>query len=83
MSWTDAEQYRQLEQDYERELRQFTREETDYREAAAKNSSDPALQKQYDELAMRRRELEAKHAALRELRNRLAHSREEASQALS
>lgn len=83
MSWTEIESYRQLEQEYEREREQFVAEEKAYRDAIESGNGDASvLRGQYADLAAKRIALEHKFEALRQMRNNLAHKRDEVSRAL-
>jgi uncharacterized protein involved in exopolysaccharide biosynthesis len=80
MTWTEIEAYRQLEQEYEQELARFKEEESAYREAVTKGLSTPGLRETYEQLSTKRRELESKLDRLKQMRNNLAHRREEVGQ---
>lgn len=83
MAWSEIETYKQLEQDYQHALTQFNLEESAYRAAADMTPPPPDLQERYNKLAAKRLELEAKLLRLREMRNNLAHKREEVAQELA
>jgi uncharacterized protein with HEPN domain len=77
MALTDVESYRQLEKDYERALEEYAQLEATYRAAPL---GTEASRQAYEQLEAKSRELEDVYAKLRDMRNRLAHGREEAPQ---
>jgi phage shock protein A len=79
MALTDVENYRQLEQDYERALEEYGKLEATYR---ATDSGSKSSGQAYEQLEAKSRELEDRYANLRDMRNRLAQVREEAPQKL-
>ena len=76
MAFADAENYRQLQQEYDRALESYQQAEAAYREAAQRDPTDPALAQQYEDLASRRRELEQQYDRLKEIRSGLASERD-------
>ena len=77
MALTDVESYRQLEKDYERALQEYAHLEAAYN--AAPHGTESSRQA-YEQLEAKSRELQELYGKLRDMRQRLAHGREEAPQ---
>lgn len=79
MSWSQVEQYQQLEQQYEQARSEYEQAEDQYRTAAAANPKDPGLHAQYEALRAKKSALDQLYAELTSLRNSLAHATETSS----
>lgn len=77
MATAEVENYRQLEQDYERERAEYEQMEEAYRKVEASGSAE-ALQL-FDELKVKRSALEGLYDQLKDARSDLAQLRETAS----
>jgi len=77
MSWSQVEQYHQLEQRYEAARADYEQAESHYQGAAeSADPDDPALHAQYQALLEKKANLDALYAELTALRNSLAHATE-------
>jgi DNA repair exonuclease SbcCD ATPase subunit len=76
MSWSQVEQYQQLEQEYEQARSNYEQAEGQYRSAAAANPNDPGLHAQYEALRAKKTALDELYAELASLRKSLAHATE-------
>lgn len=76
MTWSQVEQYQQLEQRYEQARRDYEQAESQYREAVAANPNDPDLHDQYQALRKQKAALDQLYSELTTLRKSLADATE-------
>jgi hypothetical protein len=75
MSWSGVESYRQLENEYQQALEDYTREEATYRELLSREPSSPELPSKYDELTKLQKKAEQLYSQLSTMRSELASAR--------
>ena len=76
MTWSQVEQYQQLEQQYEQARSDYEQAENQYRRAVAASPNDPDLHAQYEALREKKAALDQLYSELTTLRNSLAKATE-------